>query len=78
MQILCTSTKFKSCKKHNKKKPNIINERLKKTSSMEENFLKVKNDYESIMENADTKKNFTIKTLNKNLKILQNEKEKEI
>ena len=52
MQILCTSTKFKSCKKHNKKKPNIINERLKKTSSMEENFLKVKTDYELIMENA--------------------------
>ena len=44
-----------------KQTPSIINDRLNKTSSTEESFLKVKSDYESIMENAVIKKNFTTK-----------------
>ena len=40
--------------------PNIINQRLIKRSSNEENFLKTKNDYESIMKKCayDDKLNF--------------------
>ena len=40
---------------------NIINDQLNKRSRTEDNLLKVKTDYELIMENAVTKKNFTIK-----------------
>ena len=35
--------------------PNIINDRLNKRSSTQENFLKVKSDYESIMEKCGYK-----------------------
>ena len=48
--------------------PNIIKDRLNKRSSTEEHFLKVKSDYEPLMENVVTKKNFTIKILNKTIK----------
>ena len=56
--------------------PNIINERLNKRSSKEENFLKIKDEYELIMKNVDIMINLNMKTLYKNLKITQNIKEK--
>ena len=49
MQTLCTLIKIQVTQKHNKQIPNIINDRLKKRSSTEKKFIKVKNDYELIM-----------------------------
>ena len=64
MQTLCTLIKIQVTQKHNKQIPNIINDRLKKRSSTEKKFIKVKNDYELIMEICGLKNNLSIKTLN--------------
>ena len=46
--------------------PNIINDRLNKRSSTEENFLKVKSDYESIMEKCSYKEKLHYKNSEQN------------
>ena len=48
--------------------PNIINERLSKTSSKEKNFLEITNEYELIMKKNEDMINLNIKTLRKNIK----------
>ena len=56
--------------------PNIINDRLNKISTTDENFLKVKSDYETIMEKGGYKEKLHYKNSEQNT--LQNVKEKEI